>query len=133
MGRRGADREPATAADIAATCRLLEQALDQGALGIGTSRSLFHHASRGKAIPTCQAAPVELPAFAEVLHATGKGVFRIVEDIYVPGASLDAMCELARASGQWLTFSICTGNSGSYCHPPKNGIRLRNCFRSLIG
>lgn len=29
--------------------------------------------------------------FAEVLRARGKGVFQIVEDIHVPGASLDAI------------------------------------------
>ena len=117
MGQRGADREPATPADIAEMCRLLEQALDLGALGIATSRSLFHRSSDGKAIPTYQAAQAELLAFAEVLRAKGKGVFQIVEDIHVPGASLGAMCELARASGRPLTFSIGTGNTGPYGYP----------------
>lgn len=117
MGQRGADREAATPADIAEMCRLLEQALDLGALGIATSRSLFHRSSDGKAIPTYQAAQAELLAFAEVLRAKGKGVFQIVEDIHVPGASLGAMCELARASGRPLTFSIGTGNTGPYGYP----------------
>ena len=117
MGQRGADREPATAEDIAEMCRLLDQALDQGALGIATSRSLFHRSSDGKAIPTYQAAQAELLAFAEVLRAKGKGVFQIVEDIHVPGASLDAMRELARTSGRPLTFSIGTGNTGPYGYP----------------
>lgn len=117
MGQRGADREAATPADIAEMCRLLEQALDLGALGIATSRSLFHRSSDGKAIPTYQAAQAELLAFAEVLRAKGKGVFQIVEDIHVPGANLGAMCELARASGRPLTFSIGTGNTGPYGYP----------------
>lgn len=117
MGQRGADREPATAEDIAEMCRLLEQALDNGALGIATSRSLFHRSSDGKAIPTFEAAQEELLAFARVLRAKGKGVFQIVEDIHLPGASLDAMRELARESGRPLTFSIGTGNTGPYAYP----------------
>lgn len=117
MGERGANREPATADDIAEMCRLLEQALDRGALGIATSRSLFHRSSDGKAIPTYQAAQAELMAFARVLRAKGKGVFQIVEDLHMPGANLDAMRELARESGRPLTFSIGTGNTAPYGYP----------------
>lgn len=117
MGQRGADREPATPADIAEMCRLLEQALDNGALGIATSRSLFHRSSDGKAIPTYEAAQAELLAFAEVLRAKGKGVFQIVEDVHLPGASLSAMRELARVSGRPLTFSIGTGNNAPFAYP----------------
>ena len=117
MGQRGADREPATPADIAEMCRLLGQALDQGALGIATSRSLFHRSSDGRAIPTYEAAQTELLAFAQVLRAKGKGVFQIVEDLHLPDANLDAMRELARASGRPLTFSIGTGNTGPYRYP----------------
>ena len=117
MGQRGADREAATPEDIAEMCRLLEQALDHGALGIATSRSLFHRSSDGKAIPTYEAAQAELLAFAEVLRAKGKGVFQIVEDIHLPTANLDAMRELARVSGRPLTFSIGTGNVGPFSYP----------------
>lgn len=117
MGQRGADREAATPEDIAEMCRLLEQALDNGALGIATSRSLFHRSSDGKAIPTYEAAQSELMAFAHVLRAKGKGVFQIVEDIHLPDASLDGMRELARASGRPLTFSIGTGNVGPFSYP----------------
>ena len=38
MGKRGIDREPATAEDRAAMCRLLREGLDAGALGLGTSK-----------------------------------------------------------------------------------------------
>ena len=51
MGARGARREPATAEDIKRMCALLEEALDAGAMGIGTSRTLFHRASDGSPIP----------------------------------------------------------------------------------
>ena len=117
MGERGANREPATTDDIAEMCRLLAEALDQGAMGIATSRSLFHRSSDGSAIPTYAAAQEELLAFARVLRAKGKGVFQIVEDIHLPGANLGAMRELAAESGRPLTFSIGTGNMGPFQYP----------------
>lgn len=117
MGERGANREPATAADIAEMSRLLGEALDAGAAGIATSRSLFHRSSDGKAIPTYQAAQAELLAFARVLREKGKGVFQIVEDIHLPDASLAAMRELAETAGRPLTFSIGTGNVGPFQYP----------------
>jgi N-acyl-D-aspartate/D-glutamate deacylase len=117
MGERGARREAATAEDIAAMCRLLSEALDHGALGIATSRSLFHRSSDGTPIPTYQAAQDELLAFARVLRAKGKGVFQIVEDLHLPGAGLGPLADLAREAGRPLTFSIGTGNVGPYHWP----------------
>ena len=117
MGERGANREPATAEDIAEMCRLLGEALDAGAVGIATSRSLFHRSSDGKAIPTYEAAQEELLALARVLREKGKGVFQIVEDIHLPAASLSAMRELAEEAGRPLTFSIGTGNAAPFQYP----------------
>lgn len=77
MGERGANREPATEADIAEMCRLLAEALDLGALGIATSRSLFHRSSDGRAIPTYDAAQAELLAFARVLRERARAFSRL--------------------------------------------------------
>lgn len=117
MGERGVNREAATSDDIAEMCRLLGEALDLGAAGIATSRSLFHRSSDGKPIPTFEVAQQELLAFARVLREKGKGVFQIVEDLNLPGANLNAMRELAEASGRPLTFSIGTANVPPYEYP----------------
>lgn len=117
MGERGANREPATPADIAEMCRLLGMALDAGALGIATSRTIFHRSSDGRSIPTLDASDAELIALAQVLHEKGKGVFQIVEDLHLPTASLDSMRAIARAAGRPLTFSVGTGNSGPQVWP----------------
>lgn len=117
MGARGARREPARPDDIDAMCRLLGEALDAGALGIATSRTIFHRSSDGQAIPTLDASDAELIALAGVLRAKGKGVFQIVEDIHMPGASLAAMRAIAAAAGRPLTFSIGAGNQGPYVWP----------------
>jgi len=117
MGERGANREPATPADIAEMCRLLGMALDAGALGIATSRTIFHRSSDGRSIPTLDASDAELIALAQVLREKGKGVFQIVEDLHLPTASLDSMRAIARAAGRPLTFSVGTGNSGPQVWP----------------
>ena len=117
MGERGENREPATAADIAEMQRLLGEALDAGALGLATSRTIFHRSSDGRSIPTLDASDAELVALAQVLKAKGKGVFQIVEDIHMPGASLNAMRKIAEAAERPLTFSIGAGNSGPQVWP----------------
>lgn len=117
MGQRGANREAATPDDIDQMCHLLAEALDAGALGLATSRTIFHRSSDGQPIPTLEASDAELIALAIVLRKKGKGVFQIVEDIHMPGASLKSMRAIAEAAGRPLTFSIGTGNSGPYHWP----------------
>lgn len=117
MGARGENREPATAEDIAEMQRLLGEALDAGALGLATSRTIFHRSSDGRSIPTLDASDAELVALAEVLKAKGKGVFQIVEDIHMPGATLNSMRKIAETAQRPLTFSIGAGNSGPQVWP----------------
>jgi len=117
MGERGVNREPATKEDLASMCQLLEEALDAGAMGIATSRTLFHRSSDGRPIPTLDANSEELQALAHVLGKKGKGVFQIVEDLHVPGKDLSPLVDIARASGRPLTFTIGSGNDGPYHWP----------------
>lgn len=112
MGGRAVAREDASPEDIARMCALLEQALDAGALGIATSRSLFHRSSDGTPIPSRSASDDELTALARTLRKKAKGVFQIVEDLHEPEASLKRLCDLAREAGRPLTFPIGTSNVG---------------------
>lgn len=50
MGERGANLEPTTDADLAEMRRLVTEAVEAGALGISTSRNLFHRFRWGKYI-----------------------------------------------------------------------------------
>ncbi len=117
MGQRGVERELATPDDIARMAALLDEAMDAGAIGIATSRTIFHRSSDGKSIPTLDAGEAELLAFADVLRKKGRGVFQIVEDIHLPEGSLALIRKLAERSGRPVTFSIGTGNTGPYKWP----------------
>ena len=117
MGERGANREPATQADIDQMCALLEEALAAGAMGIATSRTLFHRSSDGQPIPTLDASNEELLALARTLRKAGTGVFQIVEDIHLPGKDVSLLRQLADAAGRPLTFSMGTSNTAPYTWP----------------
>ena len=47
MGERGANREPATPADIAAMAAIAKRAMEAGSIGFSTSRTLNHRTSDG--------------------------------------------------------------------------------------
>jgi N-acyl-D-amino-acid deacylase len=110
MGRRGADREPATGPDLAAMTRLSEQALRAGALGISTSRSLFHRTRRGQLAPTITAGEEELDALARALAAVGAGVFQLLLDFsYVSddeSVEFDLLRRFVGRSGRPLSFTL---------------------------
>ena len=78
MGERGADNEDATAADIAEMSRLVAEAIDAGALGFTTSRTIGHRSLWGAPVPGTFAPDAELLAIAAAMGATGKGVFEMI-------------------------------------------------------
>lgn len=117
MGDRGVNREAATEQEIQQMCELLGQALDAGAMGIATSRTLFHRSSDGRPIPTLDASNEELQALARVLGEKDKGVFQIVEDLHEPGKELSTLAEIARIAGRPLTFTIGMPNTGPFHWP----------------
>ena len=55
MGRRGVDREPATAEDLALMRKLAAEAIEAGALGFASSRLTTHNTDGGQPIPSFNA------------------------------------------------------------------------------
>src|SRR5260370_331279 len=110
MGRRGVDREPATAADMATMASLVEEGLLAGALGFTTPRSLFHRTPDGALTPTITAAEEELAAIARGMGRTGKGVIQLLDDFQ--GSTTDGSTEFAMLrrlvalSGRPLSFTL---------------------------
>jgi N-acyl-D-aspartate/D-glutamate deacylase len=106
MGERGANREPATAAEIAEMGRLAADAVEAGALGFTTSRTLNHRTSRGEPTPTLTASRAELVGIAAAIGETGRGVLQVVSDLIDFDDELTTMREMAAASGRPLSISI---------------------------
>jgi N-acyl-D-amino-acid deacylase len=110
MGRRGVDREPATAADMAAMAALVEEGLLAGALGFTTSRSLFHRTPDGALTPTITAGEEELAAIARGMGRAGKGVIQLLDDFSdstADGSTEFAMLRrLVALSGRPLSFTL---------------------------
>jgi N-acyl-D-aspartate/D-glutamate deacylase len=110
MGERGANREPATEADIAAMAAIAKRAVEAGALGFSTSRTLNHRTSDGKPTPTLTAGEDELTGIALGLAAANKGVLQVVSDFTDPVAEFAMLRRIVERTGRPLSFSLAQGD-----------------------
>lgn len=106
MSERGANREPATAADRAEMARLAAEAVRAGALGFSTSRTLNHRASDGSPTPTLTAAEDELMSIAQALGEAGRGVLQFVSDFDDVDQEFGMLRRLSEQSGRPLSISV---------------------------
>ena len=106
MGERGANREPATPDDIAAMAEMARQAIEAGALGFSTSRTLNHRSSKGELTPSLNAEEDELVGIAEALGSIGRGVLQVVSDFKDVDAEFDLFRAMAQRSGRPISISV---------------------------
>jgi N-acyl-D-aspartate/D-glutamate deacylase len=110
MGERGANREPATAIEIAAMAALAKRAVEAGALGFSTSRTLNHRTSDGQPTPTLTASEDELTGIAMGLAragaGAGKGVLQFVSDFADAQAEFAMLRRIVERTGRPLSFSL---------------------------
>ncbi|GAA4554598.1 N-acyl-D-amino-acid deacylase family protein [Pseudonocardia xishanensis] len=118
MGQRGADREPATDADLDRLCWLAEEGLEAGAIGFATSRTAVHRRGDGEHIPSFRSADRELLAIARAMG--GNGIVQMVTSVS-DGGGLDEvrhevhlMRDVSRAAGVTVTFSISQQNAAPH-------------------
>ncbi len=106
MGQRGVDREAATADDLALMSRLAVEAMNAGAMGFSTSRTINHRASDGTHVPTLTAGEEELTAIAVALQSTGRGVLQLVSDFDDCDRELPMLRRVVEASGRPLSIAV---------------------------
>jgi N-acyl-D-aspartate/D-glutamate deacylase len=111
MGQRGADREPATADDIAIMRQLTRQAMDAGALGFTSSRTLNHRSSTGAPTPSLQAEADELIGLARGLKDAGRGVLEFISDFNDLQDEFTLLRNMVAESGRPMSISLAQGLS----------------------
>jgi len=89
---------------------IARRAMDAGALGFGTSRTLNHRSSDGSPIATLTAGEDELTGIALGMAAAGngagKGALQVVSDFNDPEAEFDMLQRIVARSGRPLSYSL---------------------------
>ena len=118
MGERGRLNEDATADDLDVMGRIVAEALDAGAVGFSTSRTIGHRSLWGEPVPGTFAADEELLAIADHMRGVGKGVFEMIPagtvgklealggERTTQEAEHDLMRRFSLASGRPVTFTL---------------------------
>ncbi|QNI05493.1 amidohydrolase family protein [Mycobacterium kubicae] len=119
MGQRGADREPATAEDLAKMRALAKEAMEVGALGFASSRLTIHKTESGSPIPSYDAAREEIEEIAKGVVDGGGGVLQFVPDIPAGGYQpvLQTVFDVAEDVGLPVTFTLVVANTGDPTWP----------------
>ncbi len=119
MGQRGADREPATAEDLAKMRALAKEAVEIGALGFASSRLTIHKTESGSPIPSYDAAREELEEIARGVVDGGGGLLQFVPDLPAAGYQpvLQTVFDVAEDVGLPLTFTMVVTNMGEPSWP----------------
>ena len=114
MGQRGADREPATAEDLAQMRALATEAIEAGALGFASSRLATHRTEGGQQIPSYDAGPNEILEIARGIADGGGGLIQFVPDIPAGGYQLvlQQVFDAATDTGLPVTFTLLVFNAG---------------------
>jgi N-acyl-D-amino-acid deacylase len=119
MGQRGADREPATADDLAKMRALAKEAIEIGALGFASSRLTIHKTESGSPIPSYDAAREEIEEIAKGVVDGGGGLLQFVPDIPAGGYQhvLQTVFDVAEDVNLPVTFTMVVANSGDPTWP----------------
>ena len=112
MGERGARNEDATAEDIAEMGRHVAAAIEAGAVGFSTSRSLNHKDLDGELVPGTFASADELIGLTQAMVDAGGGLFEVVpmgetgDDAAMTLGEIEMMAEVSKATGTPVSFLV---------------------------
>ncbi len=106
MGERATDNAVATEADLARMRSLAREAIEAGALGLGTSRNIFHTTRAGEIIPTAHAPEAELRAIVEGMCEGGGGTVQAVLNVEHPKPDLEMFARVSAETGTPFSFTL---------------------------
>ncbi|HEX4250333.1 MAG TPA: amidohydrolase family protein [Pseudonocardia sp.] len=106
LGERAAAHEEATAEETALMAALAKAAVQAGALGFSTSRTLNHKSIDGELTPSYAAGADELTAIAAAIGTTGTGVLQVVSDFPEPVEEFALLRRMVSESGRPLSLSL---------------------------
>ncbi len=107
MGERGADHnERPTPSEIKTMAQIAKEAMQAGAVGFTTSRTVNHKTIDGQHTPSYTATSDELWGIAEGLKEAGQGVFEIVGDFEDLEPEFAMVRQMAERSGRPLSVTV---------------------------
>ena len=114
MGDRGAHNEKPSAEEIERMGEIVKEAIQAGALGFSSSRTIVHRSKSGEVVPGTYATEEEVLGIGRALGEAGSGVFEVASDL-APEAfgenplaertELHWMRELSARTGRPVTFA----------------------------
>ena len=114
MGERGAARAAATTDEIAEMGRLVREAVEAGAFGFSTSRTLNHRTSTGQPTPMLGAAAAELFGIVAEMRRSGRGAFEVVSDYEDVDAEFGLFRRIAAETDARTFVSLNQNKRGGY-------------------
>ena len=109
MGERAIRHEAATISDMERMRKISKEAVEAGAFGFSTSRTISHKSLKGEFTPTLRAHEDELTAIAMGLSDANSGFMEIVSDWNEPDpeTEFEVLKRIVKKSGRPIVFS-CT-------------------------
>ena len=104
MGDRGAANAEATSDEIALMGKLVRQAVEAGAAGFSTTRTILHRAKDGELAAGTTASADELVGIGRAMGESGRGVVEVASDMFDPEGEFAWMAEISRETGRPVTF-----------------------------
>ena len=104
MGDRA--EKTATPEELARMRALVAEAVDAGAVGLSTSRTLLHRDLEGTVVPGTYADRVELTELMAGLAQGGGGLFEMVQDFADHEVEMDWITTLSAAFGVPVSFGF---------------------------
>jgi len=106
MGERGINQEDASDLEIEQMGQIVKEAIDAGAYGFSTSRTVKHRDSQGGPTPSLTAHKKELVEIAKAVGELNKGVLQGISDFYDFESEFDIFKDMSKESGRPISITV---------------------------